>query len=143
VDEQTPDNGLCSLRDAIFNANDNGQSTDPTDCEPGSDTGEDTIVFDVESFDPPGSPATINLELGPLPTITDPAGLTIAGQTRGGNDSVRVFEVANGAALTVKNLTVADGFDYLEGGGILNQEGGTLTVTDSILSGNNALKRLV
>jgi VCBS repeat-containing protein len=149
VDEQTPDNGLCSLRDAIFNANDNGQSTDPTDCEPGSDTGEDTIVFDVESFDPPGSPATIKLELGPLPAITDPAGLTIAGQTRdgddvditiSGNDSVRVFEVANGAALTVKNLTVTHGLDSAEGGGILNQEDGTLTVTDSTLSENSAPK---
>jgi hypothetical protein len=73
--------------------------------------------------------------------------LTIVGQTRdgedvditiSGNDSMRVFEVANGAALTVKNLTVADGFDSVGGGGILNQEGGTLTVIDSTVSDNSA-----
>ena len=147
-DEENVENGICSLRVAIFNANDNGQSTDPTDCEPGSDSGEDTIVFDVESFDPPVSPATITLG-SQLPTITDPAGLSIEGRTLDGEDvditisgdnSVRVFEVANGAKLDLKNLTVADGVaDGLTpmGAGLLNDRG-TVTVSDSTFSGNNA-----
>jgi CSLREA domain-containing protein len=145
ADEENDDNGRCSLREAIFNANGN-ESLSTGDCAGG--TGEDTITFDVDSFDTPGSPATITLG-SQLPIITDPAGLSIEGRTLdgeevditiSGDNSVRVFEVANGAKLDLKNLTVADGVaDGLAplGAGLLNDRG-TVTVSDSTFSGNNA-----
>jgi hypothetical protein len=72
-------------------------------------------------------------------TIADSAGLIIDGGsadiTVSGNYAVRVFEIGSGAKLTLNNLTVANG-SAAGGAGILNQ--GTLTVTNSTLSGNSA-----
>jgi fibronectin-binding autotransporter adhesin len=69
--------------------------------------------------------------------------LTIDGRkakiTVSGNDAVGVFRVNSGAQLTLARLTVADGrgLGGSTGGGIFNN-GGTLEVTDSTLSGNSA-----
>ena len=130
ADEQNTD-GQCSLREAIENANRNNQSGS-ADCPAG--VGEDTI-----NFQPSLSPATITLGSQQL-TIADSAGLIIDGGsaniTVSGNNAVRVFDVLFvDAKLTLNNLTVANGRGA-GGGGIANQ--GTLTVTNSTLSGNNA-----
>jgi len=126
ADEQNI-NGQCSLREAIWNANNNDQSGS-TDCAAGS--GDDTITFNVSG--------TITLG-SQLPNITDAAGLTILGSAGGmtisGNNTVRVFEVNLGATLKLQNLTVANG-RALNGGGIYNS--GTLSITNCTLSGNNA-----
>ena len=110
----------CTLRQAINAAN--------------AAPGNDTIVFAL------GPTATITLG-STLPTITDASGLTIDGQsasiTISGNEQVRVFEVVAGAELALSKLTVANGSAGL-GGGIKN-EGGTLKVTDSTFSDNNAV----
>ncbi len=54
--------------------------------------------------------------------------------TISGNDATEVFEVESGATASIAGLTIADGSaEY--GGGIWN--GGTLTVTNSTLSGNS------
>jgi CSLREA domain-containing protein len=133
--------GHCSLREAITAAN-----TDAAYDVCAAGSGEDTIVFNVDS------PATITLDsmLGQLPTITDGDGLTIDGGsadiTVSGNDMVRVFAVGestlSAAQLTLKNLTVADGFATVSdpvggqhGAGLLVL-GGTATVTNSTFSGN-------
>ena len=112
------DSGAGSLRQAITDAN--------------SGSGSDTVVFQS------GLSGTIMLN-SQLPTISDTAGLTIDGEsadiTVSGDDSVRVFEVGSGAGLSLKNLTVAEGAGGA-GAGILNR--GTLTVTNSTFSGNNA-----
>jgi CSLREA domain-containing protein len=125
----TTDSGGCTLREAINAAN--------------ASTGVvDTINFDL------GSPATITLA-SQLPVITDSARVIIDGAgasiTVSGNGSVRVFEVASGAKLTVTKLTVANGrsspscsfCDYFgSGGGFYNA--GALTVRDSTLYDNGA-----
>lgn len=61
----TANNGACTLREAILNANNNNQSGS-TDCAPGN--GRDTIRFNI----PGPGPHTI-APTSPLPTITDPA----------------------------------------------------------------------
>jgi predicted outer membrane repeat protein len=52
-----------------------------------------------------------------------------------GNYANQVFDVAFGATATIAGLTIADG-SVKDGGGILNE--GTLTVTNSTVSGNSA-----
>ncbi len=145
-DENTPGDGKCSLREAIQNANDDAQKAS-SDCKAGS--GEDTVAFEKGL----NGTITLDLSLGPL-TVTDPAGLTIDGRreniTLSGSDEIQVFVLpgeSEGAKLHVNNLTVARGFANDQnnpdnvgdrGGGIVN-DGGTLTVTRSTFSGNNAL----
>jgi hypothetical protein len=126
----TNDSGEGSLRQAIIDANTTTGATD-------------TINFDL------GSAATITLTSSDLPTITDGAGLTIDGKsadiTVSGGGTVRVFEVARGAKLTLNNLTVTKGKAHCcfgdtgetdDGGGIYNT--GTATVTNSTISGNSS-----
>ena len=114
----TADSGAGSLRQAISDAN--------------GSVGEDTI-----NFDPSLSGQTITL--GSQLAVADSAGLIIDGGsaniTVSGNNAVRVLEVRSGAKLTLNNLTVANGRGA-GGGGIYNN--GTLTVTNSTLSGNSA-----
>ena len=139
-DETTPNDGKCSLREALQNANGDAQTS--SDCKAGK--GEDTVTFKK------GLSGTVTLDpsLGPL-TVTDAAGLTIDGGresiTVSGDGKIQVFE-SKDAKLAVENLTVADGFAVQtpspnpppdKGGGIVN-DGGTLTVTSSTFSGNNA-----
>jgi fibronectin-binding autotransporter adhesin len=137
ADEQQS-NGLCSLREAIVNANQNSQAGSP-DCAAG--IGNDTIVFD---FGAPSATITLSPPLGALPTASDPRGLTIDGGsasavTVSGGNAVRVFEVDTGDRLALANLTVANGNPgpngFFGGGGVLNL-GGTLAVTDSTFAGN-------
>ena len=107
----TADNGAGSLRQAILDA-----------C-PGS-----TITFSVSG--------TITLN-STLPPINND--LTIDGTGRSiivsGNNSVQVMIVNSGKALTLLNLTIANGKCGCRGGGIVNF--GTLTVTNSTFSGNS------
>jgi hypothetical protein len=112
------DSGAGSLRQAITNANANAGVTD-------------TITFGVSG--------TITL-LSELPAISDPAGLTIdgAGQTVtvSGNNTVRVISVDSGAALAIKNLTIAHGFGGgSDGGGIYSL--GMLNIANSTFSNNS------
>jgi len=120
----TNDSGTGSLRQAIIDAN--------------TTTGvADTINFGSNL----GSAATITLTSAQLPNITDGAGLTIDGGsadiTISGANKYRVFEVDSGAKLTLSNLTVANAHATTHGGGI-NNKGGTVTVSNSTLSGNIA-----
>jgi len=112
------DSGAGSLRQAIIDAN--------------TTTGvADTINFEL------GSAASIPLTSAQLPTIADGAGLTIDGGSANieinGQNTYRVFEVGNGAKLTLSNLTVVHGAPDGPGGAISNS-GGTLEVSNSTLS---------
>ena len=117
--------GICALHDAIVAAN----SMTATDgCAAG--TGNDTIQFRVTG---------VILLAGTLPQVIDGL-LTINGPasqgiTIDGGGRVQVMQVAPGATLKLKNLTIAHGFLLSGlGGGIYND--GTLTVTSSTFSGN-------
>lgn len=141
----TASSGAGSLRAAIAQAN----STEGAD---------EIAVAD-------GVGGTITLSSA-LPRITDPAGLSIDGEgdvTVSGGDADHVFLVGQGAAFSLRNITVSDAFgssggglrndggtvevsgstfsdnlagDY--GGGISNGSGGTLAVSGSTISGNHA-----
>lgn len=129
ADANPPANdGKCSLREAIINANDDAATW--TDCAAGS--GTDTITFSVAG--------TIPL-VQPLPDVTDTDGLTIDGGdqiTISGQNKRRVFFV-NYGDLALENLTIIDGYPGSgnDGGGIFNN-GGALTVRHCRLSGNKA-----
>ena len=114
------DNGTGSLRQAILNANAN--------------PGADTIAFGAKVQ------GTISLTGGQLSITAD---LSIVGPgadrlTVSGNNASRVFDVSNSATVTITDLTVANGatFGGLGGGGIFNEAGATLTLTDTSLNNN-------
>ena len=75
ADNQIGGDGACTLREAIDNANANGQTTSG-DCTTGS--GTDTIAFNI----PGTAPIEIELSIGAL-TVTDP--VIIDGTTQPGN----------------------------------------------------------
>ena len=130
-DEATPGDGLCSLREAINNANGPGTDTTGGDCAIG--TGTDTISFSVSG--------TITLS-GTLPSIANGShgSLTIdgGGQTVvvDGANLYRALSVASGATLNLNGLAIGRGSAPDNGGGIEN--GGILTVTNCTFSGNVA-----
>src|SRR5208282_3797876 len=115
--------GLCSLREAISNAN-SESDTSGGDCASG--TGTDLIVFSVSG--------TITLTSA-LPMIENT--LTIDGSlqniTIDGGGLYEVLSVDSPATVVLNNLTIADG-NATEGGGVSNL--GTLTVTNSTFSKN-------
>jgi CSLREA domain-containing protein len=127
VDENTPGDGLCSLREAIINANDNAQTF--PECAAG--TGANAITFSISG--------TITLG-STLPAITDDVTIDGGAQsiTVSGNNSVRVMIVNSGKTLTLLKLTIANGLSTgAAGGGILNN-GGTVNVINSTFSANSA-----
>ncbi len=126
-DEQNV-NGLCSLREAIINANNNNQSGS-VDCAAG--TGADTINFSV----------TGTIILGDqLPGITE--ALTIDGPGAGsltisGNNLYRIIGIAPAIAVNMQNLTIADGAaPDNSGAGIFSY--GILTISNCAFSNNTA-----
>src|SRR5258706_2694195 len=164
IDDTTPGNGFCTLREAINNANANSDSTSG-DCAAGLAGSVDVIFFSS------GLGSAI-IRLGStLPTITDTTGLTIdggtditlSGDTDGnGTGDVQLFSVSSSAPLTLANLTVEKGYQTFGGAitsnglltlqgvtmrnnaspdqaGAINQWGGTLTITASIFEVNTAL----
>lgn len=116
----------CTLREAIQNANNNAATN--ADCAAG--TGADTISFSLSG--------TITLGSA-LPTINDSAGLTIdgAGQslTISGNNLVHLITVNGLVPLVINELTLANGYTEIYGAAIENY--GTLTITNSVFSGNH------
>jgi len=73
-----------------------------------------------------------------LPTIN--ANVTIQGPGAAllaisGNNQSRVFQIGSLPTVTISGLTIEDGHESSSGGGISN--GGTLTLTDSVVSGNS------
>ena len=79
-------------------------------------------------------------------TITSASYITIAADTTidgsgqsvtiSGNNAVRVFRVNPGVTLNLNELTVANGSSS-DGGGIHNDDGSSLTVSNSTFSGNS------
>jgi CSLREA domain-containing protein len=113
----------CTLRDAITAAN--------TDAVTGgcvAGHGTDSIGFSVSG--------QINLG-GTLPAVVGQLTIDGSGQslTVDGQGAVRVLEISAAGSVALDELTIADGNDVNNGGGIDNN--GTLTVENSRLSGNN------
>jgi len=134
-------NGLCTLREAIINANNDNQSGS-TDCAAGS--GADTITFAANY--------TITLAGSQLPVVTSTITITgngaantiIQANANPNTATYRVFEVSAIGNLTLDGLTIRHGrcngtcSTYpTAGGGIYNK--GILAVTNSTFSNNSAV----
>lgn len=138
-------NGDCSLREAIINANKNDQ-TGSTDCAGGEAAPgvTDEIIFDA-STDNTSFVLTLNgasenaAETGDL-DVTDSLIITGNGADSvteiDGNATDRVFEVRNGARLQLFRLAVTNGGAVTAGGGI-NVFDGRLDMTDAGVLSNN------
>ncbi|MEQ1530623.1 MAG: choice-of-anchor Q domain-containing protein [Methylococcales bacterium] len=130
TDIASPGDGKCTLREAVSNANSNSDASG-LDCVAGF--GADSVTFSVSG----------TIILGSTLSISDAAGLTVDGIGRNitvsGNNTVRVMQLNPGATLSVKNLTVADGYADPQGGGIYNQFG-NLNVINSTFTNNTATR---
>jgi CSLREA domain-containing protein len=135
TDESVAGDGLCSLREAINNANSPGTDTTNGDCNVG--TGNDTIaIFLLGQW--------IQLS-NPMPTIQNT--LTIVGSAvtginafngNPGNISGGIFSIAPSATVVLNDLTMQEGsVTGGLGGAVYNA--GTLTVNNCTFNGNSAL----
>lgn len=128
--------GLCSLREAIQSANEHSAPAD-TNCLAGSGA-DDTIQIPF---------ASISLSQG---TLAPTGNLLIEGTVEGGRATVmrpadapafQIFAVMSGD-LTVQRLQISGGradFDgYGGGGGIFATAPATVTLIDSVVSGNSS-----
>ena len=130
------DEGTCSLREAIVNANAGAQTHD--DCV-GGDAGADTITLANNSTY--SLPDADNGQNG-LPVIT--SAITIVGNgstvTRSGKALFRLFDVAAAGNLTLLQTNITNGFTddpdngAESGGGVRNT--GTFTLTNGAIAGN-------
>jgi CSLREA domain-containing protein len=131
-------NGNCTLREAVRSANLNGGVDN---CQPG--TGADTITLAAGTYGLSLGPTGEQAAAGGDLDITDPAGLTIAGDRGGSTVDARgldrAFEVIAGANAGFDRLTITGGASgVLGGGGIeMSGAGATATVTRSTVTGNN------
>jgi hypothetical protein len=112
----TNDSGPGSLRQAFADAND-GDTIDATGI-----SGMITLI-------------TGKLLVDKSVTINGAGAALLAVD---GNATSRVFEIASGETVTISGLTIRNGHDDTTGGGIDNEGGATLTITNSTLSGNTA-----
>jgi len=120
--------GLCTLREAMFNAQADGAPH--PDCASGA--GADAISFSVGGVITLTAPlATISASGGPL--VVDGVGQAL---TVSGADSVRPFLVGAGATVTLARFTVTNGADPAAGGAVLN--GGALTLNGMTFANNQA-----
>jgi len=128
ADGAPANDGQCTLREALINANNNDQSGS-ADCAPGS--GADSITISVTG--------TINLT-GALPnisenlTINGPGAASLAVRRNTGGD-YRIFRINGGVSATFSGMTIANGKTDI-GGGIDNE--GTLTINNCAVTGNQA-----
>lgn len=126
LDSSVASDGICSLREAINNANAKSDTTGG-DCVAG--TGNDTIAFSVS-----GTIAVAST----LPSLMNTVEIDGTGQTitidGGGANSV--FVNSSGALTILNNLTISNAVTTGNGGGVLNN--GNLTVTNSTFLDNSA-----
>jgi len=132
-------NGQCTLREAIINANGNDQAGS-TDCAAGS--GDDVIRFSVTGV--------IRLQAELPPVLSGGGAVTLEGpeesdlvRISGDSDdvdpgNVRIITVGNAADLFIERLTIEEGSGAGNGGAILVGPDATLTVDDSWMSLSHA-----
>jgi CSLREA domain-containing protein len=155
ADGAPADDGACTLREAILNAN-RDSSAGSSDCAAGS--GPDTISFDASlagqtillstAGDTTAGPSALAITSTLSIEGLSGAGITIARDGAAAN--LRLFYVASSGALTLSNLTLAngraagdspaphgnDGGDGL--GGAIYSAGGAVTLVGCTLTGNAA-----
>jgi hypothetical protein len=133
--------GLCSLIEAIENANDMVDGTVHPECDPGDATGADRILLPANK--------TITLTSANVPNYYGPVGLPLINtaitiEGTGGSKiarkktgpAFRLMAVSDTGDLTLRNVTLSGGRTTDVGGGVFNY--GTLTVDNSTITGNKA-----
>jgi hypothetical protein len=86
-----------------------------------------------------GGPGTVTVATGSTLSLTDIG----ASVTLDGEHAVQLFVVNGGGSLTLDHLIVAYGQTGSDGGGILNDSGGALTITNDTFSGDTAICTLI
>ena len=137
--------GLCTLREAIVNANNNAATS--VDCTAG--LGKDTITFDSTLVTSVCLDKTASGSLSVTSDITingNPSSQTIIdGGNTGAGGTTRcahtfgagIFNV-NAGTLTLNRILVKNGNATTYGGGIYAQAGATVNVNNSTVSGNSS-----
>ncbi|MCI0711988.1 MAG: hypothetical protein L0154_17675, partial [Chloroflexi bacterium] len=111
----TNDSGAGSLRQAIIDAN--------------GSAGADVINFSVAG----------TITLGSQLDVTGDLTINGGGITLNGNNATRIMGVGSGATVVLNNLSFQSGSDPMgAGGAIINNIGGTLTITNSTFIVNQA-----
>jgi hypothetical protein len=113
----TNDSGAGSLRQALIDANDG-----------------DTIDFDLSLNGQIITLTSGQLVVDKSVTISGPGANLLAVN---GNAASRVFHISPGKTVTISGLTITNGSSNDMGGGILNDQKATLTVSNSTISGNS------
>jgi len=143
ADNATANDGDCTLREAINNANANSDTTSG-DCEAG--TGADVIILPADTYT-----LTLGIEdlnaTGDLDILTAGGDLTIEGE--GADTTIisgpslavgidRVFHITGTVPIVVNisGVTIRNGDSAKHGGGIYHGGSGTLNIADCTLSGN-------
>jgi hypothetical protein len=149
-DDQSPGDGQCSLRKAIADVDSPGSSQ--TDCAPAA-FGSNTIVLGAQRYQLGTQFGSQQGQLTIAPTVTNLTVIGVAASSTtidAGQLSDRVFQISNGATVTLRNLTIAnggapggssgsagsEGQPGSNGGAILNQ--GTLAVNDAAITNSHA-----
>ena len=132
ADDERNNDGDCSLREAVAAAN---TDTAVDACTAGED-GEDEIVF-AATF------VTSTVSLGQEAiSVTDSlsidGSLTVGTLTVDGSGLYRILDVAQGASLSIANMTLSNGVAPV-GAAVLVREGGSLQATNVTFSGNEAV----
>jgi CSLREA domain-containing protein len=147
-DSSTSGDGLCSLREAINNAN-SASDTTGSDCTAG--TGTDTINFSVSgtitlsstlpsvlnqlSIDGTGQSIIIDVNRYPNQLVTVNADATLELRTLTVIDMSGYFGgLHNDGTLNLKNFTCRNNINVYYGGCVYNN--GSLTINDSIFTNN-------
>jgi CSLREA domain-containing protein len=128
LDDEIKADGDCSLREAIYAAN---QNIIADNCSSGQSSSTDTIRFEISG--------TIFLSEQLLVSGGGP--LVIDGGdkiTISGDDNVRVFYLEEDVDLTLQDLSVIDGSVAIGFGGGLHNNGGRVTIVDSNFSNHQA-----
>jgi LPXTG-site transpeptidase (sortase) family protein len=126
LDTTTNADGVCTIREAIINANNDAATW--TNCAAG--TGADVISFSMAG--------TITIT-SYLPNITDVDGLTINGGstvTISGNNAFRIVTVNANVPVTFQNITLMAGNGNNGAGGAIDNNGGDILLTNAVFSAN-------
>jgi hypothetical protein len=121
-----PDNTTCTLRDALYAANDNSGNTD-------------YVVFNANV----SGAVTLN---GSDILIDDPVYIYGRGpdvDTVSGHGDSRIFDIDMtnaGASVLIDGLTLADGAEVADSGGAIYDKNADLSIVDSVLTGNEAVR---
>ena len=115
----------CQIDEAVENANDDAATN--ADCEAGS--GHDNIIIPANN-----DTITLSSELDVSSLIT----VTGNDNTISGDDATRIFNIASGGNLTLKDLTLRNGRVAGDGAAVLVNSGGSLTATGIVFRNNSA-----